>query len=460
MRKWTILIIALFLVMPACGVAAGQSNAYSRHPVDSARIEKAPLPGLITTNMAVAGVNNNTLAARIVGAGISYSNASFRGVNRSAGFFMNGSGIIGISDGVILSSGNIANVKGPNMFNDISANNSLKGDADLDTLIPGSSTYDATVLAFDFKSTGNVIRIQYVFSSDEYNEFVGSEFNDVFGFFVNGKNIAKLPDSTNVTINTINSRVHPGYFRNNSIRSTQPLGPINTEMDGLTTVVTSLVSVTPNRLNKMKIAIADTGDSLYDSNVFIKIDSLSTYTGPVIYSVLPASGNVGAVEKLVRITGDNFNKSANVTISRGPRVLTVTNNTYISRTRMDFNVTIPWTSPAGTWNLTVKNSDSKVYHATDIYTVKNPVPSIVTISPSFRVHGGTGFTLNIYGNNFVPSSRVWWNNAVRKTTYLSRTRVSANVSAADILAPGSVNVRVNNTAPGGGWSNTRTFTIT
>ena len=86
----------------------------------------------------------------------------------------------------------------------ITAVNDLSGDTDLDKLVPGYYTYDATVLEFDFKPTKNVIRIQYVFSSDEYNEYVGSKYNDVFGFFVNGKNIAKLPDSTNVTINNIN----------------------------------------------------------------------------------------------------------------------------------------------------------------------------------------------------------------------------------------------------------------
>ena len=190
----------------------------------------------------------------------------------------------------------------------------MAGDADLDTLFPFPyNTYDATVLEFDFVPTTNVIKIQYVFSSDEYNEFANSNFNDVFGFFVNGKNIAKLPDTANVTINNINLNHHPEYFRNNERPGPCP---INTEMDGLTTVITSMVSVTPGRLNHMKIAIADAGDYYYDSNVFITATSISTYTGPVVYTVLPAAANIGAVEKLIRVSGDNFNKSANFSLTR------------------------------------------------------------------------------------------------------------------------------------------------
>ena len=55
-------------------------------------------------------------------------------------------------------------------------------------------------------------------------------------------------------------------------------------------------------------------------------------------------------------------------------MLTITDVTYLSRLSMTFNVTIPWSAPAGTWNLTVRNPDAKTYLATDIFTVRNPVP--------------------------------------------------------------------------------------
>ena len=61
------------------------------------------------------------------------------------------------------------------------------------SLIPGYSINDATVLEFDFIPKNDVISFEYVFASDEYNEYVGSSYNDVFGFFGNGKNMASIP---------------------------------------------------------------------------------------------------------------------------------------------------------------------------------------------------------------------------------------------------------------------------
>lgn len=459
----TSVIIVLIMLTMVCGVVSAERNPISRdqQAITDKSIEAGSPGGLITQDKSVAGVTNNTIVAKIVGAGISYSNITYRGVKRSAGFFSNGSSIIGISQGVILSSGDIANVVGPNSADDITADNNLPGDSDLNNLIPGYTTYDATVLQFDFVPKTNVIKIQYVFSSDEYNEYVGSSYNDVFGFYVNGKNIAKLPDSSNVSINNVNKGKHAAYYRNNDYDDLYPGPyPVNTEMDGLTTVVTSMVSVTPNKLNHMKIAIADAGDYLYDSNVFIKVDSLSTYTGPVIYTITPTSGTLGANKMLVKVTGDNFNKSSTLTLKRGTKALSVSSVKYLSRTKMTYNVTIPWTSPAGTWNLTVKNPDGKSYQATGIFTVKNPLPHITTLTPASKAHGTAAFTLNVTGSNFVPASTIRWNGVNKPTVYISSTKVSATIPATDIAAAGTASVKVYNAAPGGGLSNPLTFTKT
>ena len=102
-------------------------------------------------------------------------------------------------------SGAIANVIGPNEEDGITADNDQPGDADLDTLIPGGSTFDACVLTFDFVPQTDVLTFDYVFTSDEYNEYANTEFNDVFGFFVNGQNVALIPGTTTpVAINNVN----------------------------------------------------------------------------------------------------------------------------------------------------------------------------------------------------------------------------------------------------------------
>ncbi|OOP55722.1 MAG: hypothetical protein AYP45_13160 [Candidatus Brocadia carolinensis] len=56
---------------------------------------------------------------------------------------------------------------------------------------------------------------QYVFASEEYNEFVGAGFNDVFGFFVDGVNIALIPSTTMpVAIDNVNLSNNSAFYIN------------------------------------------------------------------------------------------------------------------------------------------------------------------------------------------------------------------------------------------------------
>jgi hypothetical protein len=208
------------------------------------------------------------------------SNITYTGAAVAAGTFSGGTGILGFESGIMLSSGNIASVTGPNVQDGVTTVNGTPGDADLDGLIPGFSTNDAAILEFDFECPVlQVISFTYVFTSDEYNEYVNSQFNDVFGFFVNGVNIAVLPDLvTPVAINNVNcgnpyappGGTNCGLYINNDLSDGG--GAINTEMDGLTVVFTATTMVNPG-LNHIKLAVADAGDFNLDSNVFIQGES-------------------------------------------------------------------------------------------------------------------------------------------------------------------------------------------
>lgn len=220
------------------------------------------------------------LAQQLAGAGVTISNVTYTGVDRAAGRFSGGTGIIGFEQGVILSSGDIANVIGPNDQDNVTGSNGAAGDPDLNQL-SGFNTLDAAVLEFDFVPNNTQLSFNYVFASDEYNEFVNSSFNDVFAFFVNGTNCARV-NGDPVSINTINNgnpyntdpRSHPALFRNNDL--TDGGGTIDTEMDGLTVVLLCQATVTPNVANHMKLAIADASDSILDSNVFLQAGSITT----------------------------------------------------------------------------------------------------------------------------------------------------------------------------------------
>ena len=217
------------------------------------------------------------LANNLVGSGVVISNVTYGGVDESAGLFSGGAGIIGFDSGIILSSGNIANVIGPNLFDDITATNGTPGDTDLD-ILSGYTTYDATILEFDFVPITNTISFNYVFASDEYNEWVHTQYNDVFAFFVNGTNCATV-NGDPVSINTINNgrpygtppMENPSFYINNDLDDGG--GSIDTEMDGLTVVLTCQATVSPGVINHIKLAIADASDSIWDSNVFLENNS-------------------------------------------------------------------------------------------------------------------------------------------------------------------------------------------
>jgi len=86
-----------------------------------------------------------------------------------------------------------------------------------------------------------------------------------------------------------------------------------------------------------------------------------------------------------------------------------------------------------------------------------PGPTVTTLTPNSATAGGGAFTLTVDGANFVSGATVLWNGATRTTTFVSATRVTAAITAADIAAAGSVPVSVRN--PDGQTSGTLTFTV-
>lgn len=259
-------------------IAAGQSNW------PSAGVENATsgimATGLTTTDLDAIKLTDMVAALIKPGPDApSITNVSFTGSNIAAGTFSGGTGIIGFEDGIVLSSGNIATVKGPNTMDNATTNRNDAGDADLDALNLGT-TGDAAVLEFDFECQNTkAISFQYVFTSEEYNEYVNGKVNDVFAFFLNGENIALVPSTTSpVAINSINcgnpynlsSGTNCSLFRNNDLSDGG--GTINTEMDGLTVVLTA-TGVLKSGVNHIKLAIADVADKRFDSNVFLKGES-------------------------------------------------------------------------------------------------------------------------------------------------------------------------------------------
>src|SRR5512132_149083 len=215
--------------------------------------------GLVVQDLA-HGATPQNMAQSLVGGGVTISNVVYTGADNAAGTFVDtGPGtVVGFDSGIILGSGSVQTtststacnkgVEGPNQCDNNTTLNGTPGDADL-TALSGKTTHDAAVLQFDFVPQFSTVQFAYVFSSDEYNEYANTSFNDTFGFLVNGQNCALVPGtSTPVGVNTINggnpfgvNAQNPAYFRNNDLSDGG--GSINTEMDGLTVVLTCNANV-------------------------------------------------------------------------------------------------------------------------------------------------------------------------------------------------------------------------
>jgi hypothetical protein len=128
-------------------------------------------------------------------------------------------------------------------------------------------------LSFDFVAVSPGISWRYVFASEEYQEWVGSSFNDRFRLTLNGENLALIPGtSSNIEINSVNQSSNTAFYRSNTGAA---LNNFNTQYDGLTTLLTASKGdlVVGNTYN-VQFTITDVGDQILDSGVFIGANSV------------------------------------------------------------------------------------------------------------------------------------------------------------------------------------------
>jgi hypothetical protein len=234
----------------------------------------------------------NALRNTLGGPGITFlGNATGDGSATSAGTFTGGvSAGIGIESGIVLSSGSVNTIDSTNSLDNTSGAASGIGDADLNPLTTNVTT-DTTFLRFDFQfgdgSVGGNLFFNYVFASEEYNEYSNSGFNDVFGFFLDGQNVALIPSTnTPVSINTVNggnpfgvNAQNPQYYNNNDLTDGGPFFAF--EFDGFTDVFQVTALNLGAGTHSIKLAISDVGDTAFDSAVFIQAGSFSTDPGVV-----------------------------------------------------------------------------------------------------------------------------------------------------------------------------------
>ncbi len=239
----------------------------------------------VNTGQSVQTLVNDYFA----GDGVIISNISYTGQSVSMGGFTNANTTnIGMDAGIILSTGNVVDIVGPNNWPNTQTNTLGGSDPQLAALLPGYTINDAASIEFDFIPLGDTLSFRYVFASEEYPEWIGSGYNDVLGFFLTGanpsggnysnENLAIVPGTANtpLTITSINNGntntgpcVNCQYYVDNT-------GGVSIEFDGFTTVLTAWKLVTPCTSYHIKLAIGDGNDHSYDSGVFLKKESFRT----------------------------------------------------------------------------------------------------------------------------------------------------------------------------------------
>ncbi|MCB0580343.1 MAG: choice-of-anchor L domain-containing protein [Phaeodactylibacter sp.] len=218
------------------------------------------------------------------------------GDKKGIGYFQNGGASIGISRGVVISTGPVGNAEGPNTATDRSGDfHDNNGDPDLDIMATGP-VKDAVGIEFDFMPLDSIVTFKYVFASEEYCEFVGSIYNDVFGFFIQGpgiqggfsngaRNVALIPGTEDfVSINSVNFQQNEGYYIRNELPDDAELCGLppgtgsyhsQIEYDGFTRLMTAVLHLQPCQTYHIRLVVADVGDNFYDSAVFLAAESFN-----------------------------------------------------------------------------------------------------------------------------------------------------------------------------------------
>lgn len=200
------------------------------------------------------------------------------------------------------------------------------------------------------------------------------------------------------------------------------------------------------------------------------LDNQPPPPAPAITTISPNSAVAGGAAFTLTINGTNFVAGSMATFGGAAPT-----TTFVSSTQLTAAIPASSVASAGTMAVRVTNpapgggpSNSVNFNVTS--GGPNPVPTIATLFPSCAPAGeqfvdSVDDQLTVIGPNpganFAADSVVQWNGINRPTTSNgSVNALIAQISASDIAAAGQAAVTVFNPPPGGGSSNSLSFTIT
>lgn len=207
------------------------------------------------------------------------TSGNFPDGDKSFGYFNANGSTFPFEKGIVMSTGKLTHVPGPNTTLSDDDAPSWNGDQDLETALNIRNTTNATIIEFDFVPNADNIRFRYIFASEEYQEGDPNTciYSDAFAFLIKPiggtyNNIALVPGTnTPVLVTTVHSGI-PGscppinetYFEGWN----GPNVPIN--FNGQTKILIAETPVTVNQAYHIKLVIADEANYRYDSAVFLE----------------------------------------------------------------------------------------------------------------------------------------------------------------------------------------------
>jgi WD40-like Beta Propeller Repeat len=176
---------------------------------------------------------------------------------------------------------------------------------------------------------------------------------------------------------------------------------------------------------------------------------------PHITSISPSAVLTGSGIFALNIKGTNFVTLSNVLVNGTAQAAT-----FESSTSLQVSVPASYAANAGSLQVVVMNPPPDGGSSnTFALNIANPVPSIVSLSPTSGQAGGTSTALTLTGTGFVADSGIVINGVGRTTSFASSTQLRTQLVASDFVAGGIDQVMVVNPGPGGGTSNTLTFAV-
>jgi len=238
---------------------------------------------------------------------ISFSTGTNFGSTNGIGYFEANGSDWPFEDGLIMTTGDVLNAVGPETGVLSDGDFAWPGDTDLENNITGlnvGDTNNASIIEFDFIPISNNISFDFIFAAEEYG-FYQCTFTDAFAFLLtdssgNTTNLAIVP-GTNDPISVLTVRdgqynsscesVNEEWFGEYYGEGGLPPNTSPTNFIGYTEVMTAQSDVTPYELYSIKLVVADDGDTLFDSAVFIDGGSFDIGQLDLGEDILVSSGN-------------------------------------------------------------------------------------------------------------------------------------------------------------------------